>query len=174
MEPKLPSAVKQCRPMLTRKTGVLSKYYQLPQDTVKGCLKHYRPTFRVQISADLIILVLLVLPVLWQEMSVKTKRDERQPVVWNVSLDITIQQKRLYPSKLLWLLFHEYSTNSIVYATRSCLKSTAPGYLTELLKGYKPTRQLRSSPDTSILRLPLCLVRASACTQTEDEEFTDT
>ena len=32
--------------------------------------------------------------------------------------------------------------------------STAPGYLTELLEVYEPTRQLRSSSDTSILCLP--------------------
>ena len=34
------------------------------------------------------------------------------------------------------------------------LNSTAPDYLTELLRYYKPTRQLRSSSDTSILCIP--------------------
>ena len=36
----------------------------------------------------------------------------------------------------------------------NCLNSTAPDYLTELLRIYKPTRQLRSSSDTSILCIP--------------------
>ena len=36
----------------------------------------------------------------------------------------------------------------------NCLTLTAPVYLTELLTVYKPTRLLRSSSDTSILRLP--------------------
>ena len=40
-----------------------------------------------------------------------------------------------------------------------CLNSTAPVYLTELLKVYKPTCQLCSSSDTSILCLPF------VCTQ---------
>ena len=34
------------------------------------------------------------------------------------------------------------------------LNSTAPDYLTELLRIYKPTRQLRKSSDTSILCIP--------------------
>ena len=36
----------------------------------------------------------------------------------------------------------------------NCPNSTAPDYLTELLRIYKPTRQLRSSSDTSILCIP--------------------
>ena len=35
-----------------------------------------------------------------------------------------------------------------------CLNSTAPDYLTELPRMYKPTRQLHSSFDTSILCIP--------------------
>ena len=41
--------------------------------------------------------------------------------------------------------------SSICY---KCLNSTAPDYLTELLRIYKPTLQLRSSSDTSILCIP--------------------
>ena len=48
-------------------------------------------------------------------------------------------------------LIHEYSTN--VLLCYDCLNSTAPDYLTELLRIYKPTRQLRSPCDISILCL---------------------
>ena len=43
------------------------------------------------------------------------------------------------------------ATNSPICAT-----TVSAGYLTEPLKVYKPTRQLRSSSDTSILCLSLC------------------
>ncbi|WP_419650303.1 reverse transcriptase domain-containing protein, partial [Thiolapillus sp.] len=45
----------------------------------------------------------------------------------------------------------QYKLSSLCY---NCLNSTAPDYLTELLRIYKPTRQLRSSSDTSILCIP--------------------
>ena len=50
---------------------------------------------------------------------------------------------------------HECSANSQCKRIQySCLNSTAPAYMTKLLKVYKPTRQLRSSSDTSIVCLP--------------------
>ena len=45
----------------------------------------------------------------------------------------------------------QYKLYSLCY---NCLNSTAPDYLTELLRIHKPTRQLRSSSDTSILCVP--------------------
>ena len=45
----------------------------------------------------------------------------------------------------------QYELSSLCY---NCLNSTAPDYLTELLRIYEPTRQLRSSSDTSILCIP--------------------
>ena len=45
----------------------------------------------------------------------------------------------------------QYKLSSVYY---NCLNSTAPDYLTELLRIYKPTRELRSSADTSILCIP--------------------
>ena len=45
----------------------------------------------------------------------------------------------------------QYKLSSLCY---NCLNSTAPDYLTELLRIYKPTRQLRSSSDTAILCIP--------------------
>ena len=45
----------------------------------------------------------------------------------------------------------QYKLSSLCY---NCLNSTAPDYLTEPLRIYKPTHQLRSSSDTSILCLP--------------------
>ena len=45
----------------------------------------------------------------------------------------------------------QYKLSSLCY---NCLNSTAPDYLTELLRIFKPTRQLRSSSDTSILCIP--------------------
>ena len=42
----------------------------------------------------------------------------------------------------------QYKPSSLCY---NCLNSTAPDYLTELLRIYRPTRQLRSYSDTSIL-----------------------
>ena len=45
----------------------------------------------------------------------------------------------------------QYKLSSLCY---NYLNSTAPDYLTELLRIYKPTRQLRSSSDTSILCIP--------------------
>ena len=45
----------------------------------------------------------------------------------------------------------QYKLSSLCY---NCLNSTASDYLTELLRIYKPTRQLRSSSDTSILCIP--------------------
>ena len=45
----------------------------------------------------------------------------------------------------------QYKLSSLCY---NCLNSTAPDYLTELLKIYKPTHQLHSSSDTSILCIP--------------------
>ena len=44
----------------------------------------------------------------------------------------------------------QYKLSSLYY---NCLNSTASDYLTELLKIYKPTSQLRSSSDTSILSI---------------------
>ena len=45
----------------------------------------------------------------------------------------------------------QYKLSPLCY---NCLNSTAPDYLTELLKIFKPTHQLRSSSDTSILCIP--------------------
>ena len=45
----------------------------------------------------------------------------------------------------------QYKLSSLCYY---CLNSTAPDYLTELLRINKPTHQLRSSSDTSILCIP--------------------
>ena len=45
----------------------------------------------------------------------------------------------------------QYKLTSLCY---NCLKPTAPACLTDLMKVYKPTRQLRSSSDTCILCLP--------------------
>ena len=45
----------------------------------------------------------------------------------------------------------QYKLCSLCY---NCLNSTAPDYLTELLRIYKPTSQLRSSSDTSVLCIP--------------------
>ena len=45
----------------------------------------------------------------------------------------------------------QYKLSSLCY---NCLNSAASNYLTELLRIYKPTRQLRSSFDTSILCIP--------------------
>ena len=45
----------------------------------------------------------------------------------------------------------QYKLSSLCY---DCLNSTAPDYLTELLRIHKPTRQPRSSSDTSILCIP--------------------
>ena len=44
--------------------------------------------------------------------------------------------------------------NDAASLCHNCLNSTAPDYLTEFLRIYKPTRQLRSSSDTSILCIP--------------------
>ena len=44
----------------------------------------------------------------------------------------------------------QYKLASLCY---NCLDLTTPGYLTELLKVYKPTQDLCSSSDTLILRL---------------------
>ena len=57
-------------------------------------------------------------------------------------------------ASLAWLPIDsriEYKLSPLCY---NCLNSTAPDYLTELLRIYKPTRQLRSSSDTSILCIP--------------------
>ena len=45
----------------------------------------------------------------------------------------------------------QYKLSSLCY---NCLNSTAPDYLTELLRIYKPISQLGSSSDTAILCLP--------------------
>ena len=45
----------------------------------------------------------------------------------------------------------QYTLSSLCY---NCLNSTAADYLTELLRIYKPTRQLRLSSDSSILCIP--------------------
>ena len=45
----------------------------------------------------------------------------------------------------------QYKLSSVCY---NCLNSTAPDYLTELLRIYKPAHQLSSSSDTSILCIP--------------------
>ena len=60
----------------------------------------------------------------------------------------------MYESLLMgWsLLIHGYSTNSLL--GYNCLNLTALDYLTELLRIYKPTGQLRSSSDTSTLCIP--------------------
>ena len=50
-------------------------------------------------------------------------------------------------------LIHGYSTNSLL-SVIICLNSTAPNYLTEPLRIYKRTRQLRLFSDTSILCIP--------------------
>ena len=48
----------------------------------------------------------------------------------------------------------DYNAPSQSAQCPSCLNSAAPVYVTYLLKVYTPTRQLRSSSDTSILCLP--------------------
>ena len=45
----------------------------------------------------------------------------------------------------------QYKLSSLCY---NCLSPTAPDYLTDLPRIYKPTRQLRSSSDTFILCIP--------------------
>ena len=60
----------------------------------------------------------------------------------------------LHLASLHWLLTDsriQYKVSSLCY---NCLNSTAPEHLTELLRIYKPTRQLHSSSDTSILCIP--------------------
>ena len=59
-----------------------------------------------------------------------------------------------YLASLHWLPIDsrvQYKLSSFCY---NYLNSTAPYYLTELLKIYKPTHQLHSSSDTSILCIP--------------------
>ena len=59
-----------------------------------------------------------------------------------------------YLASLHWLPIDswiQYKLSSLCY---NCLSSTAPDYLTELLRIYKPTCQFRSSSDTSILCIP--------------------
>ena len=59
-------------------------------------------------------------------------------------------QKR---ERQLFFFNHRYAHKLYKLSSRccNCLNSTAPNYLTEPLRNYKPTRQLRSSADTSIL-----------------------
>ena len=54
-------------------------------------------------------------------------------------------------SSLVAHWFTDTDTNKFSSLCYNCLNSTTPDYMTELLRIYKPTRQLRSSSDTSIL-----------------------
>ena len=57
-------------------------------------------------------------------------------------------------TSLHWLPIDTQTQYKLAPLYYSCLKSTAPGYLSELLQVYKPACQLHSSSDTSILWLP--------------------
>ena len=66
----------------------------------------------------------------------------------------------LHLASLHWLPIDsriQYKLASVCY---NCLSSAAPVYLTELLTVHKPTRQLHSSSDTSILYLPSVLMHS--------------
>ena len=62
----------------------------------------------------------------------------------------------IYPhlASIHWLLIDSRNLYSVCY---NCLNSTAPDYMTELVRTFTPTHQLRSSSDTSILCLPSVL-----------------
>ena len=53
-----------------------------------------------------------------------------------------------------WLPIDSLIQYKLSFLCYNCLNSTAPDYLTELPRMYKPTRQLHSSFDTSILCIP--------------------
>ena len=57
-------------------------------------------------------------------------------------------------ASLHWLPTDSRIQYKLSFLCYNCLNSTAPDYLTELLKIYKPVRQLRSSSDSSILCIP--------------------
>ena len=64
-------------------------------------------------------------------------------------------RKSTFYQNMSWWTNNSFRTNwSHTYLCYNCLNSTAPDYLTELLRIYTPTRQLRSSSDTSILCIP--------------------
>ena len=60
-------------------------------------------------------------------------------------------------ASLHWLPTHSRILASLCC---NCLSSTAPVYLTELLEVYRPTRQLLSTEDTSILCFPAVCTRS--------------
>ena len=60
-----------------------------------------------------------------------------------------------YLASLHWLPIRSRITYKISSICYNCLHLTAPDYLKDLLTTYTPTRQLRSSSDTSILQIPL-------------------
>ena len=57
-------------------------------------------------------------------------------------------------ASLHWLPIDSWIQHKLSSLCYNCPNSTAPNYLTELLRVYKPTLQLRSSSDTSILCIP--------------------
>ena len=57
-------------------------------------------------------------------------------------------------ASLHWLPIDLWMQYKLSFLRYNCLNSTASDYLTELLKIYKPTHQLHSSSDTSILCIP--------------------
>ena len=66
----------------------------------------------------------------------------------------------LHLASLHWLPIDsriQYKLSSLCY---NCLNSTAPDYLSELLRIYKPTRQIHSSSDTSILCIPTVCIHS--------------
>ena len=63
-------------------------------------------------------------------------------------------QRSPHLASLCWLPTDSRIQYKLSFVCYNCLNSTAPDYLTELLRIYKPTRQLRSSSDTSILCIP--------------------
>ena len=55
---------------------------------------------------------------------------------------------------LHWLPIDSWTQYKLSCLCYNCLNSTAPDYLTELLRIYEPTHQLHSSSDTSIFCIP--------------------
>ena len=67
-----------------------------------------------------------------------------------------IKNLNLNLASLRWLPTDSQIQYKLLSLWHSSLSSIAPVYMTELLKVYKPTHQLRCSSNTSILVFPLC------------------
>ena len=99
----------------------------------------------------LIIAVLFFLAVLSLSYKLQKVQNNAARLVLKVSKTDHISP---HFASLHWLPIEsrlQYKLSSLCY---NCLNSTAPYHLTELLRIYKPTRQLRSSSGTSILCIP--------------------